>query len=359
MYPNDDMHYSSETAIPMHDIIRRDPGLWSLFTREEEYSPELLDEFGRFPYYMSRDRNVFQPRVSEFLNENGCSMEFPGGHPFALCLTHDIDHVYTPIFKKGLSAWRSLKRGEIREAVGSISQVRSRKRPLCNFNDIMDLEEKYGGKSTFFFMVESPGDRAYSYDIEDVAEEIGEIVERGWEVGLHGGFTTHLDEQELRVKKERLERITSSPVQGYRNHYLCFKVPDTWEMLARAGFMYDSTLSYGDCAGFRNGMCHPFIPFNLNSGRSIGVIEIPLILMDGVLDSTHMRLDRATSWRLIRMLIDSVARVHGVFTVVWHNTLMRGEDLEMYRKILDYCKEKDALITSCSEIATIGPPEIR
>lgn len=343
----------------MHDIIRRDPGLWSLFTRKEEYSPDMLDEFGRFPYYMSRDRDVLQPRVSEFLNESGCSMEFPGGHPFALCLTHDIDHVYTPILDKGLSALRSLRRGQIREAIGSISQVYSRKRPLCNFNDVMALEEEYGGKSTFFFMVERPGDRAYTYDIEDLAEEVGEIIDRGWDVGLHGGFTTHLDELEMRAKKERLERITSRPVQGYRNHYLCFQVPDTWEMLARAGFTYDSTLGYGDCAGFRNGMCHPFIPFNLNAGTPIRVIEIPLILMDCVLDSTHMRLDGASSWRLIQKLIDSVARVHGVFTIIWHNTLMRGDDLRMYQKILDYCQDKDALIASCSEIAAIGPPVLR
>ena len=343
-------------TIPLYDVIRRDPGLWSLFTREEEYHPGMLDEYGRFPYCMSRDRDVLVPRVSNILNEHGFSMEYPDGHQFALCVTHDIDHVFTSVTTKCLSVARSVKRGDLSGAIQSLSLMGSRKKPLCNFNEIIALEEEYGGKSTFFFLAEDPGERAYSYDVEDIAEEIGLIIDQGWEVGLHGGFTTYRAEEEMRAKKRRLERVTACPVLGFRNHFLCFHVPDTWEMLARAGFTYDSTLGYGDCAGFRNGMCYPFVPFNLNTGAPVGIIEIPLILMDCVMDSTHMRLDCASRWRLTRQLIDSVARVHGVFTIIWHNTSMEGDDLRLYRKILDYCREKDALITSCAEIVSIGSP---
>ena len=78
----------------------------------------------------------------------------------------------------------------------------------------MDLEEKYGAKSTFFFMAESPCEQDYAYAIEDLEPEIGEIVDRGWEVGLHGGHTAYLNVQEMKEKKERLEKVNHQPVPG-------------------------------------------------------------------------------------------------------------------------------------------------
>ena len=79
----------------------------------------------------------------------------------------------------------------------------------------MDLEEKYGAKSTFFFMAENRGEQEYFYNIEDLEPEISRIINRGWEVGLHGGHTTYLNAQEMRAKKERLEKVTRRPV-SYR-----------------------------------------------------------------------------------------------------------------------------------------------
>lgn len=57
----------------------------------------------------------------------------------------------------------------------------------------------------------------------------------------------------LKKKKRRLEEVLGKKVVGYRNHYLRFRVPDTWELLSKAGFKYDTTFGYSDCAGFRNG----------------------------------------------------------------------------------------------------------
>ena len=34
----------------------------------------------------------------------------------------------------------------------------------------------------------------------------------------------------------RIEKVLNRPIHGYRNHYLSFKVPDTWHLLEQAGF---------------------------------------------------------------------------------------------------------------------------
>jgi peptidoglycan/xylan/chitin deacetylase (PgdA/CDA1 family) len=336
----------------IYEILQQVPEIWDLFTRKEEYNNPLRDQYNRFPYYASKNRDIFEPKASQFLLENGYSFEYPEDAPFAVCLTHDIDTVYQSIPSKGRDTIRSLKQFKLTESFKSIAHMRSRKLPLFNFSTIMDLEEKYGAKSTFFFMAENPGERDYSYNIEDLKSEIGEIIDREWEVGLHGGYTTYLNLQEMKEKKKRLEKVTLRPVLGYRSHFLHMKVPDTWECLSKAGFKYDSTLGYADCAGFRNGMCHPFIPFNIANNHEIKIFEIPLIVMDYTLDQTYMRLDGNNKWEFVKMLIERVAACHGVFTLLWHNTHMSRMDLELFEKILRYCNERNAWMTNGSDICS-------
>ncbi len=329
----------------MHHLLHQDPEIWDLFTRKEEYSNPRRDPYDRFPYYACRDLNIFEPRASQYLITHGYSCDYPDNAPFAVCLTHDIDRVYTSLHTKRQSALRSLKRGRPLQSFHSIARMRSKKLPLCNFSDIMGLEEKYGATSTFFFLAEKPGEQAYTYTIEDLEPEIGRIIDHGGEVGLHGGHTAYLDAQEMKEKKERLEKVTCKPVKGYRNHYLRFRVPDTWECLSSAGFQYDTTFGYADCFGFRNGMCHPFRPFNLTTNRTIDIQEIPLTVMDRTMDQPYMGLD-SRKWEAIKMLVDRIAACNGVFTVLWHNVSMEGENLKLYEKILRYCHDRKAWMTN-------------
>ena len=99
-------------------------------------------------------------------------------------------------------------------------------------------------------------------------------------------------------------------------------------------------------------MCHPFKPFDLRTGRQVDILEIPLALMDNTLDQ-YMRLDVRTAWEVSRHLIDAVERCHGVITILWHNTSMFGEQLKLYEKILGYCRERGAWMTSGAEICSL------
>ncbi|RXE55545.1 hypothetical protein ABH15_10955 [Methanoculleus taiwanensis] len=342
----------------MLELLREDPAIWDLFTRKEEYAPGLRDEFDRFPYYLSSHRNIFKPCVSEYLHDRGYRVEYPDGQPFAICLTHDIDSIYRPSLFKGYDALQSLKVGNLRKGIDSISQIRSKKLPWCNFQEIMALEEQYDATSSFYFLALAPGDKDYRYDIRDLETDIGTIADAGWEVGLHGGHQAYCDLQQLQAEKKRLEKVLNRPVIGYRNHYLRFRVPETWKHLAEAGFRYDTTLGYPDCVGFRNGMCHPFRPYDLTAGREIDIMEIPLTIMDTTLDR-YMRLDPGRAWEVTRCLIDATERCGGVATILWHNTFMGGERLKLYEKALRYCGEKGAWMTSGVEIqASIGERQL-
>ena len=79
----------------LYDSLRAHPELWDLYTRREEYENGYRDSLMRFPFYASRDRDVFRPLASERLVEDGNVFRYPDDRDFAICLTHDIDVVFT------------------------------------------------------------------------------------------------------------------------------------------------------------------------------------------------------------------------------------------------------------------------
>ena len=334
----------------MIEILKQNKELWDLFTRKEEYNPLLLDQYGRFPYYLSKYRNILEPEVSKCLIENGLKVEYPEGKKFAVCLTHDIDVVYLSKLSIMLGAAKSIVHHEVKSAFKMLfNNINKKWNPWWNFKDIIALEERYNAKSSFYFLTLNKGDLDFNFEIEDLEHEIGNITDNGWEVGLHGGHEAYNNLDEIKEKKKRLEKVLGKKVIGYRNHFLRFKVPDTWTLLEKAGFKYDTTFGYADCVGFRNGMCHPFKPFNLNTNEEIDILEIPLTIMDGTLFD-YMKLDFNKAWDITKMLIDIVEKHKGIITILWHNTYMVDENLKFYEKMLKYCHEKKAWMTSGEEV---------
>lgn len=334
-------------------LLKEDNELWDIFTRKEEYDPLYTDEYERFPYELSKYKNTFEPIVSEFLLKNGFQCEYPDGKKFAVCLTHDIDVVYPSNLAAMYVTYSALKAGQFINTLKTpLSVINKRYNPYWNFEKIINLENKYNAKSSFYFLSLDPDETDYNYKIEDLGNEISNISDKGWEVGLHGGHSSYNNLKDLEHQKIKLEKILGKKVVGYRNHFLRFKVPVTWELLAKAGFSYDSTLGYSNTYGFRNGMCHPFKPFNLETKKEIDILEIPLNIMDATFHGKYLRFDQYKAWDITKKLIDTVEKNKGVLTILWHNTFMLDSRMKFYEKILKYCYEKGAYITSGEEICS-------
>lgn len=332
------------------NLLKSNKYLWDLFTKREEYNPILLDQHQRFPYFMSKYRTIFIPEVSKFLIQNRPKIEYPNNKTFAVCLTHDIDVIYPSTRGILFETIQSLRKFQLKKMIKKILSKSIKKfNHLFNFTKIMNLEAKNGAKSTFFFLALNETDKTFNYKIENLENEIGTIHEMGWEIGLHGGYNAYIDLNRIKRQKERLEKVFNQKIIGYRNHYIKFKVPITWELLKESGFKYDTTFGYADCVGFRNGLCHPFNPYNLNTNKYIDIWEIPLTIMDSTLEN-YMGLNIKNAWKITKMLIDIVKKYGGVITILWHNTSMFGEKLQLYKKILQYCREENAWMTSGEEI---------
>jgi peptidoglycan/xylan/chitin deacetylase (PgdA/CDA1 family) len=331
--------------------LRENDRLWKLFTRHEEYDPVFVDEFERFRYFSATHRNPFEPEVSAYLVDNGWRVAYPDDKPYAICLTHDIDSLHFNRYRITRSnAVLRARRAAAQWLDAAVTRSLKRHDPSWNMLEIADLEARYGAKSTFFCLALGLGDRDYSFEAGEIAGSMRELLRRGWDVGLHGGHEAYRDVEAIKREKRRLESVLEAPVTGYRNHYLRFRTPDTWRLLSEAGFRYDTTFGYADCIGFRNGMCHPFHPFDLSANERMPILEIPLTVMDTTLKS-YMRLDAEASWRLISRLLETVARYNGVITFLWHPASFVGRERDLYERILRHGSETNAWLTSAGALA--------
>jgi peptidoglycan/xylan/chitin deacetylase (PgdA/CDA1 family) len=301
-----------------------------------------------------RDRNpseVSDPVVSQHLFGNGFRPHYPGGHPFAVCVSHDVDTLFRPGQKT-----KDRIKGSIREILEGrfgralrYANVSDPINPNYNIEKVLDLERKYDVRSSFYFLSLQPGEEDFNYRPDDIAEVFGQVSAAGCEIGLHGGHQAFGDPVKIKQEKTLLEEASGKRIAGYRNHFLKFRVPDTWKYLEASAFEYDTTFAFPDQPGFRNGMCYPFFPYLEQEKRYSTVLEIPLHVMDASF-MYYMKCSGEEADRVAKSIIDKVRRVNGVFTLLWHNDYFFKPWKGVFESLLRYCKENGAWFATGEEM---------
>lgn len=320
--------------------------LWDLFTLREEQAPWITDKYGRVPSWATARHNLLQPVVSEHLVQQGFKPSYPEGRPFAVCLSHDIDLLYTP-FRARLAKAAPLGARAFLGALGSVGQRGVD--PRYALENVLRAERKHSATSSFYFLSLPKGEDGYNYDPATIGDQLNAVKETGCEIGLHGGHSAWHDGAHLQQEKQRLEAASRTKVTGYRNHFLRFAMPDTWKLLVQHGFAHDSTLAYSDRAGFRNGMCHPFRPYDHSGSGYLDIMELPLAIMDAGL-FVNMKLDRTAAMDLCKRMIASVKRCNGVLTLLWHNNYFHGDMGRFYAELLEHLDNEGAWLTSSASL---------
>jgi peptidoglycan/xylan/chitin deacetylase (PgdA/CDA1 family) len=267
--------------------------------------------------------------------------EYPEGKKFAIVLSHDVDAIKAP--------WGYYVHHLLTDFIPTSKCILKRKNPYNTIEKIVNIEKNYNAKSTFFFMANENDPTGKRYKIEDLENEIGFLVDEGFDIGLHGSYNAYNSYDMIVKEKKRLEKVAKIKIIGYRNHYLMFKIPETFYNLEKAGFKYDSTLGYANVVGFRGGSVYPYIPKWYNTT----ILEIPMNVMDGSLFS-YMKLDLENAWKEVDRLMKITEKYGGVLTFNWHNYYFDGicwkEYEKLYLKILKEGNKRNAWITSCEDL---------
>jgi peptidoglycan/xylan/chitin deacetylase (PgdA/CDA1 family) len=181
------------------------------------------------------------------------------------------------------------------------------------------------------------------------------MAARGWEVGLHGGYQSFRDADELAREKRSVEGAARASVAGGRQHFLRFDVRRTWAAQARAGIAYDATLGYNEAVGCRAGIAAPFRPWDPDARAAHDLIETPLTVMDGTLFRTLL-LGADTAFERTREHLERVESAGGLAVLLWHPNAA-AERLfpgwwRSYERTLEWLDGRGAWIAPAAPIAS-------
>ena len=342
-----------------------------MLSRYEEILVDAQDEYGRFPATASiayKENFLTRPIVNEYIDLlwnwiDSLELGFKrrklwNGKDFAACLTHDVDtvrkwsmdNIYHEILCCGSMALKKRKplSAGSRMTKAALSML-SLNDPYWSFNSIMNLEERYGFSSSFYFFGggRNPKDATYSIHDNKMSRLLLEIQDRGNEVGVHGSFDSYNNLEILRYEKANLEELVGN-ISSIRQHFLRFHVEQTFAIYEELGIGCDVTLGFANHEGFRAGICLPFHPYNIEKDKPYDVIEIPLTIMDCTLGAAgHRGLGIEESWQSVESLLAAVKGHGGCIVLLWHNSYMDKFEYPgyagIYARILKYIAENNGM----------------
>ncbi|MGB3525233.1 MAG: polysaccharide deacetylase family protein [Flavobacteriales bacterium] len=301
--------------------------IWDLFTGKVERASTDRDAWGRVPSRSAGNMRFLEAVVSRYLYQLGFRPTYPGGAPFAVCLSHDVDVLTISAREK----FGSMRRGQL--PFEPLGLLRREVDPRFSVQHLLDVEQRVAAVSSFYFMALEQGDQDYNYAPIEARDEMTMVLDAGSEIGLHGGHRAYAEEEVLAAEKQRLALISGTTLVGYRNHFLRLDLNNTWKFLERSGFVYDTTYGFSDTVGFRNGMCYPFRPIDPDSGLRMGLLELPLIYMDATV-FFNLKVSEQEAWDLFLRVVDEVRSCAGIMTLLWHNNYMDTRRGALYERML-------------------------
>lgn len=313
-----------------------------------------------------------KPIIDEWLSKQGVRFDWPDGHRFGLCLTHDVDYLRYTAHVERLRAFAALRGVQWKNrAILLSSALRHGARALLGGTryfplDIWtDVEAEFGFRSTFFFMsgppqkphandgYYTPNDKVLFHGrLRQLSEVLPELTAGGWEVGLHGSIASAFDVQIAQTERLRLSDAAKVNVISGRQHYLNFDIRTTPAIHEKAGLQVDSSLGSNVLpVAFRIGTGMPFPMFDRIHNRSLNLTQIPLTVHDNpLLAGANGDESRAVA-NAARVLQDAADR-GSLVTFLFHpNYFQDATAFRVYRQILEIAKSLGAWGCSAGDAA--------
>ena len=287
---------------------------------------------------------------------------WPDGRKFALGLSHDVD-LYRKTVQYFSHFIRHLEDYEFKEAAKQVQKffMGMGKNPYWNFEEMKKIEEQLKVKSSIYFLNQKASASQWNlqarllqsgacrFDVPAIRKTIKQFSDSGWDVGLHQSIESYKNEPLLRVEKGELDAITQKSATGVRQHYLKVDIPDIWLAQEAAGFDYDSSMGFTTTIGFRSATCFPFRVFDSRNDAPLRLIEIPLAIME-----REVLTKDKDPWELCMEILETVEKYGGVATILWHQRFFNEDEFpgyaKLYEKIIGYCQERGAWVTSLSDV---------
>lgn len=321
----------------------------------QEYAIDARDDIGRMPFsatyqakYGIEREDTCLKHFKAFLEEHHLGKW--KDCPSRLFVSHDNDGLFRSFKQDGLFA---LRRGRLDWLLRIVFSEAMRKPRWFNMDRIMDINDAYDLKSTFFWLVEQ-GDvylenrklRNSDYSIDDprIQRLMKRIESRGFEQGLHKSISS------LGFKEE-IAKLPFS-CRANRNHFLRLRLPEHFQEMEESGLKLDFSVGFAEEFGLRNNYALPYRPYDLHQMKTLSVVYVPLMIMDTT-NWTYKQYSMAEFRDKAVALIEEHDK-NAVISILWHNkyfTDMKFDGyLDVYRTLLKLCRERGVAGISQQEL---------
>ncbi len=215
---------------------------------------------------------------------------WPNNKNFVFCLTHDVET------KKGLK----------------------------NIEKIVEIEKKYGFRSSFFFVPED-------YDVH--RSLIRALQKDGFEVGVHGLKHDGRLFNSYNIFQNNIKKIKKYADEWNANGFRSPSLLRHTEWMKELPFEYDSSFPDTDPFGPQPGGCLSIFPFFLGN-----LVELPVTLAQ---DHTLFVILKKNDIKIWKQKIDWIEKKNGVALVIVHPDYFDKKVEKYYMELLDYVSNKE------------------
>jgi peptidoglycan/xylan/chitin deacetylase (PgdA/CDA1 family) len=206
----------------------------------------------------------------------------------------------------------------------------SRKNPYQNIAEVLDVEDKCGIRSTFFFRtyVSDSSCPPASYDVGEYTADIRSMISGGWEIGLHSDPNSSTDLARLEKEKKELERVAGIRVLGNRVHGTLDDAR-LYPNLKRLNFVYDSSVKHRREA---------IVEEDFGYVRRDGLIVFPITFMDALVFA-HLAKTEADVLKVVKRTLriaEELGKGAALVTLLWHDCDLKMRFGRKYREVLEY-----------------------
>ncbi len=308
-----------------------------MLSRYEEYYEKDYDNYGRI---VAQRLDPIQHRfvdiplldvlilsMTKILNDRFPMLQFVRKE-YEVLPGIDIDFMYLfqhrNVIRKVFSLSNSILKkdfGRARDFLVSIFQ--EKEDPYARFEDWLPmLKEKSGTKNVFVLSALknlsvdnnlSPKHQLFSQWLKNL--EVIKDLYVGWHPSVQAGS----DRLKLAEEKSSLEEVLGYKIEKSRQHFVSFRLPETYRSLLSLGIKEEHSMGFNDRSGFRASTAYPFYWYDILEEKKTNLKVFPFIFMDVQLRG-YLGLDIGQSMEVIGRFKEQLAQTGGMLSFIWHNS---------------------------------------
>lgn len=318
--------FPSDAADHPFDVFS---AVFYLLSRYEEYLPFSDDIYKRFPHTSSiafRLGFLHYPLINKWINDLALHIQkrFPAlkkpERTFFHLATYDIDLPWAfrnKGFFRNLGGWMRSPGIERIKVLLNLTPD-----PFYSFEFLEALHTKHNIQPAFFWLLaQNRGE--YDKNVSPANKEMKQLIKEHSSRlnGLHPSWKSHDRPDILLQEKQVLEDLLGKKITASRQHYLRFRLPETYEILLRSGITDEYSMGYGTVNGFRASTSTPFYWFNLFANEETRLKVHPFCFMDAN-SFYEQRQSAEISFNELMHYYNVCKHEGGTFITIFHNNFL-------------------------------------